>query len=82
VIAAQSALYALAAIYYPTAVRGTGVGAAVAVGRLGSVVGPLAAAQLLAAGRSAPIVIGASIPVSLVAALAAWLLIARPHAND
>jgi AAHS family 3-hydroxyphenylpropionic acid transporter len=82
VIAAQSALYALAAIYYPTAVRGTGVGAAVAVGRLGSVVGPLAAAQLLAAGRSAPVVIGASIPVSLVAALAAWLLIARPHAND
>jgi AAHS family 3-hydroxyphenylpropionic acid transporter len=82
VIAAQSALYALAAIYYPTAVRGTGVGASVAVGRLGSVVGPLAAAQLLAAGRSASVVIGASIPVSLVAALTAWLLIARPHADD
>ena len=46
----------------PTAMRGTGVGAAVAVGRLGSVVGPLAAATLLAAGRSAPVVIGASIP--------------------
>ncbi|WP_186050881.1 3-(3-hydroxy-phenyl)propionate transporter MhpT [Burkholderia gladioli] len=82
VIGGQSVLYALAAIYYPTAMRGTGVGAAVAVGRLGSVVGPLAAATLLAAGRSAPIVIGASIPVTLVAAVAALLLIRRPQARD
>ena len=49
VVGGRSVLYALAAIYYPTAMRGTGVGAAVAVGRLGSVVGPLAAATLLAA---------------------------------
>ena len=82
VVGGQSVLYALAAIYYPTAMRGTGVGAAVAVGRLGSVVGPLAAATLLAAGRSAPVVIGASIPVTLVAAFAAFVLIRRPHADD
>ncbi|KWF20718.1 3-(3-hydroxy-phenyl)propionate transporter MhpT [Burkholderia ubonensis] len=82
VIGGQSVLYALAAIYYPTAMRGTGVGTAVAVGRLGSVVGPLAAAQLLAMGSSAPVVIGASIPVTLVAAVAAWLLIGRPQAGD
>ncbi|WP_431823938.1 3-(3-hydroxy-phenyl)propionate transporter MhpT [Burkholderia sp. F1] len=82
VIGGQSVLYALAAIYYPTAMRGTGVGTAVAVGRLGSVVGPLAAAQLLAMGRSAPVVIGASIPVTLVAAVAALLLIRRPQAGD
>jgi len=82
VVGGQSVLYALAAIYYPTAMRGTGVGAAVAVGRLGSVVGPLAAATLLAAGRSAPVVIGASIPVTLVAAFAAFVLIRRPQAGD
>ncbi|TCW82772.1 3-(3-hydroxy-phenyl)propionate transporter MhpT [Burkholderia sp. SRS-46] len=82
VIGGQSVLYALAAIYYPTAMRGTGVGTAVAVGRLGSVVGPLAAAQLLAMGRSAPVVIGASIPVTLVAAAAALLLIRRPQSGD
>ncbi|RQR60993.1 3-(3-hydroxy-phenyl)propionate transporter MhpT [Burkholderia sp. Bp9126] len=82
VIGGQSVLYALAAIYYPTAMRGTGVGTAVAVGRLGSIVGPLAAAQLLAMGRSAPLVIGASIPVTLVAAAAALLLIRRPRAGD
>ncbi|KVF46639.1 3-(3-hydroxy-phenyl)propionate transporter MhpT [Burkholderia seminalis] len=82
VVGGQSVLYALAAIYYPTAMRGTGVGSAVAVGRLGSVVGPLAAAELLAMGRSAPVVIGASIPVTLVAAVAALLLIRRPQADD
>ncbi|KVL58058.1 MFS transporter [Burkholderia cepacia] len=82
VVGGQSVLYALAAIYYPTAMRGTGVGTAVAVGRLGSVVGPLAAATLLAAGRSAPVVIGASIPVTLVAAVAALVLIRRPQAGD
>ncbi|MCA8304391.1 3-(3-hydroxy-phenyl)propionate transporter MhpT [Burkholderia seminalis] len=82
VVGGQSVLYALAAIYYPTAMRGTGVGSAVAVGRLGSVVGPLAAAELLAMGRSASVVIGASIPVTLVAAVAALLLIRRPQAED
>ncbi|MBJ9967772.1 3-(3-hydroxy-phenyl)propionate transporter MhpT [Burkholderia seminalis] len=82
VVGGQSVLYALAAIYYPTAMRGTGVGSAVAVGRLGSVVGPLAAAELLAMGRSAPVVIGASIPVTLVAAVAALLLIRCPQADD
>ncbi|ERJ38934.1 3-hydroxyphenylpropionic acid transporter [Burkholderia sp. AU4i] len=82
VVGGQSVLYALAAIYYPTAMRGTGVGSAVAVGRLGSVVGPLAAAELLAMGRSASVVIGASIPVTLVAAVAALMLIRRPQAHD
>lgn len=82
IVGGQSVLYALAAMYYPTVMRGTGVGAAVAVGRLGSVVGPLAAATLLAAGKSATVVIGASIPVTLVAAVAALLLIRRPQARD
>ena len=62
--------------------RGTGVGAAVAVGRVGSVVGPLAAGQLLAIGRSASVVIVRSISVTLVAAVAALLLIRRPRAGD
>lgn len=77
VIGGQSVLYALAAIFYPVEMRGTGVGAAVAVGRLGSVAGPLAAGLLLAAGKSATIVIGASVPVTLVAAIAALLLVQK-----
>ncbi|ASW00913.1 3-(3-hydroxy-phenyl)propionate transporter MhpT [Paraburkholderia aromaticivorans] len=82
VIGGQSVLYALSAAFYPTTMRGTGVGAAVAVGRVGSVVGPLAAGQLLAMGRSSSVVIGASIPVTLIAAVAALLLIRRPRATD
>jgi len=82
VIGGQSVLYALSAAFYPTAMRGTGVGAAVAVGRIGSVVGPFAAGQLLAMGRSSSVVIGASIPVTLIAAAAALLLIRRPRATD
>ncbi|MBF3710112.1 3-(3-hydroxy-phenyl)propionate transporter MhpT [Burkholderia pseudomallei] len=82
VIGGQSVLYALAASHYPAAMRGTGVGAAVAAGRIGSVVGPLAAAQLLAMGRSGAVVIGASIPVTLLAAAAALLLVRRPPTAD
>jgi AAHS family 3-hydroxyphenylpropionic acid transporter len=82
VVGGQSVLYALSAAFYPTNMRGTGVGAAVAVGRLGSVIGPLAAGQLLAMGRSGSTVIGASIPVTLVAAIAALMLLRRPRAND
>jgi MFS transporter, AAHS family, 3-hydroxyphenylpropionic acid transporter len=75
VVGAQSMLYALSAASYPTAVRGTGVGAAVAVGRIGSIVGPVAAGQLLSMGKSSAIVIGASVPVTVVAAIAALLVI-------
>lgn len=82
VVGAQSVLYALAAAYYPTPVRGTGVGAAVAVGRLGSIAGPLLAGQLLAMGHQSATIIGASIPVTIVAALAALLLLNRPRTQD
>lgn len=69
VMAAQLVLYALAPAYYPTQVRATGVGAAVAVGRLGSVSGPLAAGQILAAGAGTAGVLMAAAPGLLVAAL-------------
>ncbi|WP_028217079.1 3-(3-hydroxy-phenyl)propionate transporter MhpT [Paraburkholderia oxyphila] len=79
VVGAQSMLYALSAASYATAMRGTGVGAAVAVGRVGSIVGPLAAGQLLAGGASAATVIGASVPVTVVAAIAAMAALRRAH---
>ncbi len=82
VVGAQSVLYALGAAYYPTAVRGTGVGAAVAVGRLGSIAGPMLAGQLLAMGQNGTTIIGASIPVTIVAAVAALLLLKRPRVQD
>jgi len=51
VIAAQAFLYAMAPIIYPTVIRGVGVGAAVAVGRIGSIVGPKLGGVLKAAGH-------------------------------
>ncbi|MEI1675754.1 3-(3-hydroxy-phenyl)propionate transporter MhpT [Acinetobacter baumannii] len=78
IVGGQSALYGLAALYYPTEMRGTGVGAAVAIGRIGSFAGPLMAGFLLSLGQSSTIVIGSSIPVILIAAISALLLVKKP----
>jgi AAHS family 4-hydroxybenzoate transporter-like MFS transporter len=43
----QPGLNALAATYYPTDLRATGVGAALGVGRFGAILGPLAAGELM-----------------------------------
>ena len=77
VMAAQLVLYALAPPSYPTSVRATGVGAAVAIGRLGSVAGPLAAGQILAAGAGTTGVLLATSPGLVIAALAILTVIAR-----
>ncbi|SFQ68729.1 MFS transporter, AAHS family, 3-hydroxyphenylpropionic acid transporter [Pseudomonas sp. NFPP07] len=78
VMAAQLVLYALAPPSYPTLVRATGVGAAVAIGRLGSVAGPLAAGQILAAGAGTSGVLLATSPGLVIAALSIISVIARP----
>jgi len=52
VLAAQSFLYATAPGCYPTLIRGVGLGAAVAMGRVGSIVGPKLGGTLKAAGHS------------------------------
>ncbi|MFC3068895.1 MFS transporter [Phenylobacterium soli] len=74
VIGAQYALYALAPVYYGPQVRAAGAGAAVGVGRLGSIAGPLIAGQLRASGATADQVLAAMLPVVVVAGAAAFLL--------
>jgi AAHS family 3-hydroxyphenylpropionic acid transporter len=77
VIGAQLLLYGLAPLYYPTAIRGTGVGAAVGAGRLGAVVGPLLAGVLFT-GLGGGAVLKAMVPVVVVAGvLATWLVLSR-----
>jgi MFS transporter, AAHS family, 3-hydroxyphenylpropionic acid transporter len=76
-VGGQSVLYALAGAAYPTQVRGTGVGAAVAVGRVGSMVGPLIAGQLLALGQSASMLVLSSIPLIVIAAVGALTVAAN-----
>jgi AAHS family 3-hydroxyphenylpropionic acid transporter len=75
----QFTLYGLTPPYYPAAVRATGVGAAVAAGRIGSILGPLAAAQLIGGGASGAAVVGALVPVVLVAGAVAGLLTLFPR---
>lgn len=70
----QSALYALAARAYSKSMRGTGVGVAVAMGRIGSFVGPLLASVIFSYNSNSSFVIGSSIPVILIAGAAAILL--------
>ncbi|HEX4002567.1 MAG TPA: MFS transporter [Candidatus Acidoferrales bacterium] len=50
IIGAQGGLNALAANFYPTAIRSTGIGWALGVGRIGSIVGPLLGGMFLAMG--------------------------------
>jgi AAHS family 4-hydroxybenzoate transporter-like MFS transporter len=64
----SSGLIALAAIYYPTAIRSTGVGWAMGMGRVGSFAGPLAVGSLVVTGLST---IGIFVALGLPALVAA-----------
>ena len=70
----QAGINALAATYYPTDLRSTGIGSGLGIGRIGAIVGPLVAGNLL--GRHMPtsqLFIAASIP-ALISALAVFSL--------
>jgi AAHS family 4-hydroxybenzoate transporter-like MFS transporter len=74
VVGGQIAANALAAGFYPTAVRATGVGWALGIGRVGSIVGPLVGGALMEAHWSAGAVFLTAAAAALCAALAAlWL---------
>ena len=74
VIGCQGVLYAFGGIVYPTEVRGTGVGVASAVGRIGAMLGPAIAGGLLTAGYGAAGVISAAIPCIIISAIMMLLL--------
>ena len=78
-LGASYALYAIAAAYYPKRLRGTGSGACVSVGRLGSILGPLLAGIWLSGGTAAAQVIFYMAPFAAVAALAVYTLGRYPH---
>ncbi|MFH7765349.1 3-(3-hydroxy-phenyl)propionate transporter MhpT [Acinetobacter sp. BSP-28] len=77
VIGCQGVLYAFGSIVYPTEVRGTGVGVASAVGRIGAMLGPVIAGQLLTAGFGAAGVITAAIPCIIISAVCMLILVKR-----
>jgi AAHS family 3-hydroxyphenylpropionic acid transporter len=71
---ANYALYGVAASYYPRALRGTGSGASIAMGRVGAIVGPLLPGLLFQSGADATAVINLLAPAAAVAGLAVFLL--------
>jgi AAHS family 3-hydroxyphenylpropionic acid transporter len=74
ILAAQVILYSVAGGLYAPNLRGTGIGSAIGVGRLGSLAGPTLAAMLLSAGQTSTQVLTSLLPVVLACGLAtAWL---------
>ena len=74
VIAAQAFLYAQAPSGYPTLIRGVGVGAAVAIGRMGSIVGPKLGGALKSAGHSSAQLLLDILPIVILGSICAlWL---------
>jgi AAHS family 4-hydroxybenzoate transporter-like MFS transporter len=69
IVGSQSGLNALAASLYPTDLRSTGIGSGLGVGRMGSIVGPVLAGQLIGAHWTArSLFLAAAVP-ALIAAL-------------
>ena len=74
VLAAQAFLYTMAPVSYPTRIRGMGVGAAVAFGRIGAIVGPKLGGMLKAAAHGPSQLLMDLLPVVIAGSLCAlWL---------
>lgn len=74
VLGAQFVLYGVAPRLYEPRGRAAGVGAALAIGRIGAILGPLVAGILIGAGASGQLVVLVLAPLALVAGLAAFAL--------
>ena len=77
----QCVLYALAPHFYRPSIRATGVGSAVAIGRLGAMSGPLVAGKMLALGTGTAGVMLASAPGIVIAAVAMFYLTVRRNGS-
>jgi AAHS family 4-hydroxybenzoate transporter-like MFS transporter len=70
----QAGLNALAATYYPTDLRSTGVGAGLGIGRIGSIVGPYVDGQLLTRHWTVPALFIVAAMPALLSALIMFFL--------
>lgn len=84
ILAAQGYFYTAAANLYPTPIRGIGAGAAVAAGRVGSIVGPALGGLLQSAGRGSSQILSDILPLVILGSVTgialAWR-IAGKHAS-
>ena len=79
--ARSSGLIALSAIVYPVMIRSTGVGWATALGRLGSVTGPLVVGQMVGAQWDVPTIFAVAGGSVLIGAVACTLMGLLPQSN-
>ncbi len=78
IIGGQNASHALSADFYPTRIRSTGVGWALGIGRIGSIVGPILGGQLLTPGTAMRQVFwAAAVPALIATAAAAGIAFVR-----
>ena len=78
VVGGQNASHALTAEFYPTSIRSTGVGWALGIGRIGSIVGPILGGYLLTQGGGATQVFwAAAIPAVIAGSAAVALAVTR-----
>jgi AAHS family 4-hydroxybenzoate transporter-like MFS transporter len=77
IIGGQNASHALSSEFYPTRIRSTGVGWALGIGRIGSIVGPVLGGLLLAQNTPMRDVFWAAVIPALLAASAAAAIAVR-----
>jgi MFS transporter, AAHS family, 4-hydroxybenzoate transporter len=82
IVGGQIASNALAATYYPTMIRSSGVGWALGIGRIGSIIGPWIGGVMLARRVGADSLFLAAAVPALCASLAALALARITRAND
>jgi MFS transporter, AAHS family, 4-hydroxybenzoate transporter len=76
VVGGQTASNALAAEYYPTSIRSTGVGWCLGIGRIGGIIGPILGGILLAMGGGARRVFWVAAIPALIGTVAAFFVAA------
>ncbi|WP_137131718.1 3-(3-hydroxy-phenyl)propionate transporter MhpT [Rhizobium sp. FY34] len=81
ILCMQAILYGVAPQCYAFEIRGTGVGLAVAVGRLGSIAGPLYAGFLVARGSTPSDVMFALVPITILAGVTTLVLLSKRAVN-
>jgi AAHS family 4-hydroxybenzoate transporter-like MFS transporter len=74
VVGAQTGSNALVSIFYPTFIRSTGVGWALGIGRIGSIIGPVLGGYMLSAEWDIPTIFFAGAVPVLIATCAVLIL--------
>jgi AAHS family 4-hydroxybenzoate transporter-like MFS transporter len=83
IVGGQAGVNALAATFYPTDLRSTGVGAGLGVGRTGAIVGPVVGGQLLALQwQNQQLFLAAAIPAMISAIVMVGLRRVLPQRRD